>query len=110
MYTYSATCVHVVDGDTLDLLVDLGFRMYKRDRFRLAGVDTPERGRPGYREAADYLRGLLSDRTLTLQSEKVSKWGYYLATLTLEDGRNVSQLMIEAGHAVAYDGRRKSAA
>lgn len=42
MYTYRAQCVNVVDGDTVDLLVDLGLRQYTKTRFRLARIDTPE--------------------------------------------------------------------
>lgn len=42
MYMYSATVIRWIDGDTVDLEVDLGFRMSFRDRFRLYGIDTPE--------------------------------------------------------------------
>ena len=42
MYTYAARLVRVVDGDTVDLDIDLGFHITVRERFRLAGIDTPE--------------------------------------------------------------------
>ncbi|GAG20500.1 unnamed protein product, partial [marine sediment metagenome] len=42
MYTYRAKLDRVVDGDTVDLFVDLGFNICIKDRFRLLGIDTPE--------------------------------------------------------------------
>ena len=42
MYTYNAKVLRVVDGDTLDLMIDLGFRQFSKQRVRLYGVDTPE--------------------------------------------------------------------
>lgn len=51
LYTYRATIDRWIDGDTVDMLVDLGFRITTHQRFRLIGVDTPERGQAGYVEA-----------------------------------------------------------
>lgn len=59
VYEYDAEVFHIVDGDTIDLIVDLGFRTYKRDRFRLAGIDTPERGDPRWNEARDFVAARL---------------------------------------------------
>lgn len=42
MYTYKAHCIGVVDGDTIDVLIDLGFKNYTAQRLRLLGIDTPE--------------------------------------------------------------------
>lgn len=56
LYEYSAELVYVVDGDTVDLMVDLGFRIKVRDRFRLLRINTPERGQPGYAEAKAYVQ------------------------------------------------------
>jgi micrococcal nuclease len=50
-YTYKATVVRWVDGDTVDLKVDLGFYLTFTDRFRLYGIDTPERGQVHHDEA-----------------------------------------------------------
>ena len=51
LYTYLATVDRWVDGDTVDMVIDLGFRMSTHQRFRLLGVDTPERGEPKWAEA-----------------------------------------------------------
>lgn len=52
--TYPAKLVRVVDGDTVDLDVDLGFHLTARLRFRLKDIDTPERGEPGWTEATGF--------------------------------------------------------
>ncbi len=60
-YDYAVTVARVVDGDTLDLDVDLGFYLRSRLRFRLLGIDAPERGQPGYAEAMAAVRTWLDD-------------------------------------------------
>lgn len=52
MYEYKAKVVKWIDGDTVDLIVDKGFFEFREGRFRLAAVDTPERGEPGWAEAS----------------------------------------------------------
>lgn len=107
MYEYKATVKNVVDGDTLDLMVDVGFKIYTKQRIRLARVDTPERGQPGYAAARDFVRDVALNKPVTLKTEKVSKWGYYLADVTLEDGRNLSDTLVQAQLAKPYDGGHK---
>ena len=58
-YRYKCEVQRCVDGDTVDADLDLGFHMTARIRFRLAGIDTPERGEPGYQEATEHLESLL---------------------------------------------------
>lgn len=57
-YTYKATVIRWVDGDTVWLEVDLGFRMKTLNDFRLYGVDTPERGEVGYAEATGLVKSI----------------------------------------------------
>jgi hypothetical protein len=57
MYEYEAEIVRWVDGDTVDLRVSLGFGITRADRFRLYGIDTPERGQPGHGEATAFCMG-----------------------------------------------------
>lgn len=103
-YQYHATLIRCVDGDTVDLEVDLGFYTFARIRFRLAGIDTPERGQPGYREATEYLRSLLEDRPIAVLSTKTGKYGRWLAELFTDNLENtsVNQAMVEVGHAREY--------
>lgn len=108
----------ITDGDTIDVILDLGFHVQLRQRVRLFGFNCPERGQPGYREAGVFLDQILtvtdpwqaarsSDRfqRLTLLTIKPrEKYGRFLADAFLPDGRSVADVMIEAGHAVPYLG------
>lgn len=105
-YAYRATVVRVVDGDTVDAIIDLGFRMTTTQRLRLARVDTPERNQPGYGEAKALTERLASGKSATIRTIKVSKWGYYLAEITV-DGQNVSDALLQARLAKPYDGGTK---
>jgi len=112
MYEYTARIEAVVDGDTIDAVIDLGFKTSTRQRMRLARIDTPERGQDGYTEARVFVRDAVLEKLVKIRTEKVSKWGYlltfyYLAEVTLPDGRNLSDALLEAGLAKPYDGGRK---
>lgn len=107
MYQYRAVVENVVDGDTIDVSVDLGFKVGTRQRVRLARIDTPERGHLGYAAARDFVRDVVLNKTVTIKTDKVSKWGYYLADITLEDGRNLSDTLMQAQLAKPYDGGNK---
>lgn len=107
MYTYKGIVDHVVDGDTIDVFVDLGFKVVTKQRMRVAHIDTPERGQPMYKEAADAARSLLSGKTVTIKTSKVSKWGYYLADITLDSGEDYGQRLIAMGLAKPYEGGTK---
>ncbi|CAB4154815.1 COG1525 Micrococcal nuclease (thermonuclease) homologs [uncultured Caudovirales phage] len=107
MYEYKATVENVVDGDTIDVSIDLGFKTATRQRMRLARVDTPERGEAGYGAARDFVRDATTGKVVTIKTEKVSKWGYYLANVTLPDGRDLSGALLAANLAKPYDGGHK---
>jgi micrococcal nuclease len=106
MYEYKARVTNVVDGDTIDAAIDLGFKVQTMQRLRLARIDTPERGQPGYGEAKDFVKQLIEGKEVTLQSHKASKWGYFLADISI-DGRDVADLLLTAGLAKTYDGGHK---
>ncbi len=104
MYHYRATVQRVVDGDTVDLTVDLGFRATFTDRFRLYGIDTPELRTPTYeagRAARLYLEEQVAGRELLIETHMPArdKYGRWLATLHL-DGLNVNTALVDAGHAI----------
>lgn len=106
MFTYNAKIINVVDGDTVDALVDLGFRMYSKQRLRLAHIDTPERGQVGYIEASNRLKELVLDKEVVLKTFKPSKWGHFLAEI-YEGETNVVQVMLNEGHGKPYEGGHK---
>ena len=108
MYTYKAVVTNVVDGDTVDVTVDLGFKIYTVQRIRLMGIDTPERGQPGYQEAKDRLIELVLNKEIILQTAKVSKFGYYLGLLIFEGTViTVNRTLLDENLAKPYDGGKK---
>ena len=106
MYEYVGAVTNVVDGDTVDVTVDLGFKVTTAQRLRLAGVDTPERNQAGFNEAKAFTESMIGGKLVTIKTHKVSKFGYYLADITI-DGKNLSQELIAAGHGRPYDGGKK---
>lgn len=85
MYEYSAEVVRWVDGDTVDMLVDLGFKTTVRQRFRICDLDTPERGEDGYHQAT-YLAETSYPAGSKIQIKTVKplasdKYGRYLIEL-----------------------------
>lgn len=106
-YEYKAVVTNVVDGDTIDILVDLGFKIQSKQRVRLARIDTPERGQPGYAIACDFVKDAILGKPVIIKTEKVSKWGYYLAEVKLEDGKNLNDTLVQAGLAKHYSGDKK---
>lgn len=106
MYEYVGQVVNVVDGDTVDVVVDLGFKVTTAQRLRLAGVDTPERNQAGFIEAKDFVQSMIGGKLVTIKTHKVSKFGYYLADIVI-DGKNVSQELIATGLGKPYEGGKK---
>lgn len=107
MYQYKGIVENVVDGDTIDVIIDLGFKIQTKQRLRLARIDTPERGEPGYGAARDFVKDVSLNKQVLIKTEKVSKWGYYLAEVTLEDGKNLNDTLVQAQLAVYYKGEKK---
>lgn len=106
MYTYKAKITNVVDGDTVDADIDLGFYMTAKIRFRLSRIDTPEvRGpeRPEGLKAKQFLIDLLEkhEYNCTIKTEKAGKFGRWLADIYIGD-LNVNDYLVENGHAKLY--------
>ena len=97
-FVYQAELDRVVDGDTVDVILDLGFdvKLHKQ-RVRLAGIDTPE----------SRLKELCVG-TFKIKSLGKSKYGRILGIPYTEDGQDICQMLIKEGHAVVYDGGKKS--
>jgi len=98
-----------VDGDTFNALMDLGMDVLRKAQFRCANHDTPERGDMFYNEATDYARLLTSDGIDHIQTfkDKTGKYGRFIATITLKDGRELSAVMIDKGLARQYSGGKR---
>ena len=109
MHTYSAICIRVVDGDTIDAMVDLGFSVWVKKRIRLYGIDAPESRTRDLEEkqrglaAKAKLSDLIQDKEFALESHKVGKYGRCLGTLYIGEV-NINQQLIDEGNAVEYLG------
>ena len=128
MFTYQAKLIDVIDGDTVDLLIDLGFGVHVKERCRLYGIDAPEMPTEAGRNAKSRLESLIGAATGELfvatrkmtrkPKEKTDKYGRYLAVLydgisgMEEDQENaaeqkipnmlwssINRRMVESGHA-----------
>jgi micrococcal nuclease len=116
-YYYNCTVVKIVDGDTIDVDIDLGFSVtLKKQRLRLAGIDTPE---SRTRNKAEKVLGLAAkERVIELvggvsgkiliQSLGTGKYGRILAIPLTLDGVNICATLINEGHAVEYWGGKKT--
>ena len=119
MYEYRVKKVlKVVDGDTIDVDIDLGFNVSYTQRVRLAGIDTPESRTTDLKEKAlglevkEYLKSLLdSTDDIVIQTEKPDsseKYGRILGWLFIDDEEiSVNEKMINDGYAWEYDGGTK---
>ena len=114
MYEYEVEVIRVIDGDTVDVNIDLGFSTWLHSqRIRLANIDTPESRTKNDIEkfygqlSKKFLSALLQNKEVTLQSHGKGKFGRILGTL-FADGSNVNEEMVVQHHAVRYDGESKS--
>tara|TARA_Y100001951_G_C11143735_1_gene185126 strand:- start:13 stop:399 length:387 start_codon:yes stop_codon:yes gene_type:complete len=118
MYTYKAKLDRVVDGDTIDAHIDLGFDITIHKRIRLAGIDTPESRTRDLEEkkrglaAKDRLIELLGKGSLVVESREVGKYGRVLGVLVvypknLDLPININDTLVKEGYAVEYWGGKK---
>jgi len=114
MYDYKSKCTRVVDGDTIEALVDLGFDTWKSVTIRLDGIDAWE---SRTRDDEEKVKGLAAkarlielmenaDNEFILLSNGVGKFGRCLGELLI-DGKSVNKRLIEEGHATVYDGGKR---
>ena len=119
MYQYKCKIIKIIDGDTVDIDLDLGFNIIlANQRVRLANIDTPE-SRTSNKE--EKVRGMLSKKKLAsllpigsrqvIETEKPNsnddKFGRILGTFILKDGTNVNQWMIDNNYGAFYEGQNK---
>jgi micrococcal nuclease len=116
MYEYNCTVTRVVDGDTIDVILDLGFSILHKCRVRLYGIDTPESRTRDKDEkvrgklAAKYLKDSIKNGTEIILRSKLKdskgKYGRVLGEIIV-DSININQSMIEKYLAVQYTGQSK---
>ena len=121
MYEYRCNVVKIIDGDTVDVDIDLGFGVWlKKERIRLYGIDTPESRTRDLEEkkyglaAKEFLTKMLDDDggiILKTQKDAEGKFGHILGELwrTTEYGdQSINQYLVDNHHAVRYYGQSKS--
>ena len=112
-FVYNATLERIVDGDTFDCCLDLGFdvKLHKQ-RVRLSGIDTPESRTRDLAEkklglaAKERLKELCAGK-LKVKSLGKGKYGRILRIPYTEDGKDICEILIKEGHAVEYHGGTK---
>ena len=120
MYEYKCKIIKIVDGDTVDIDLDLGFDVWLRDeRVRIMGIDTPESRTSDKIEkifglaAKDRLNSLLGGEAILLSQvtkggeNMKGKFGRILGNFRTMDGKDVAETLMNEGHAVAYNGGDK---
>ena len=116
MYEYACTVEKVVDGDTIDVVLDLGFDILYKSRVRLFGIDTPESRTRNKDEkargkmASAFLKEAIEDGEKVVIQTKLKdsrgKFGRVLGDVVVDD-ININQLMVKCHLAVAYHGQSK---
>jgi len=114
-YKYKAEIIRCVDGDTVDVWVDVGFDMRIKQRLRLYGIDTPE---TRTRDPVEKKVGLMAKarvqellevgKSYTIWTVEKGKFGRYLARIYLEEDNCVNDMLIAEDLAVAYAGQSKT--
>ena len=122
MYTYNIKLDRVLDGDTIDAIIDLGFDIHVKKRIRFQGINAPESRTKDLQEKAkglaakDRLKAILEGaKTIQLYSHGVGKYGRCLGELHVDvvDCKeqltlaNVNELLIKEGHAIEYHGGKR---
>ncbi len=117
MYKYKCKLIKVVDGDTVDAEIDLGFNIFIKERIRLMGIDTPESRTRNKAEKSwgmaskKYLKKVLKDNgnefELFTKIQKKGKFGRIFGTIIVNGDIDVNQLLVKNNLAIPYDGGNK---
>jgi len=121
-YIYRGKLERVVDGDTIDALIDVGFDIWIKKRIRYSGIDTWESRTRNLEEKAKGLEAKARNKALLmevssksgyfrLKSHGVGKYGRILGEIFIEDAEgkqyNINETLISEGHAYVYEGGKK---
>ena len=109
MYEYNAKLIRVIDGDTIDASIDLGFDVWVKKRIRLYGIDAPESRTRDLEEkkkgieTKEKLQQLLDANggVFVVRSEGVGKYGRCLGVIII-DGNNINESLVKEGYAKEY--------
>ena len=111
MYEYKAKLLRVIDGDTIDCVIDLGFDIKYKCRVRLKGIDTPEirtrdleEKKRGFAAKERVVELLSVCETFIIKTEldKKGKYGRILVTIFINNEESINQILLLEGHAEVY--------
>lgn len=108
MYEYYTKIEKVVDGDTVDVFIDLGFSVWHKERIRLVGIDTAEKNTAFGKATKKLLADTLEGKKVKLKVSKPDKYGRYLGIIFLNDSESINDQMIRHGIAKSYGGDSKT--
>ena len=110
LYTYRVANYRVVDGDTIEVTLDLGFNTFRKEKLRLARINAPEMKTPEGPLAKAHLSEILTDKVLTVQTKKDEKdrYGRYIAEVWAQESlskdlsklSNINDIMVADGSAI----------
>ncbi|MGE7191758.1 thermonuclease family protein [Lysinibacillus fusiformis] len=98
---HNAVCTNVVDGDTLDVSIDVGFDFQTSQRLRLYGFNTPERNEPGYLEAKQFVLDTCYLKPVQITTYKKDSFGRWISIVYV-DGQNLNEWLLSEGLAEVY--------
>lgn len=114
MYEYKATVIKVIDGDTADFLIQLGFNITIKERCRFFGIDTPETRTRDKKEKAKglaakkFVKDTIEGKEVMIKTVKKGKFGRYLAEVFIEGHvMSLNKILVKLGHAKEYFGGRR---
>jgi len=107
LYLYKAKVIRIIDGDTFDSMIDLGFKIFLKQRVRLWGIDSPETRTRDIKEkesglkAKERLQEMIEEKEINLKSVEWGKYGRCLAVIWVDGfGDSVNDVLVKEGHAV----------
>jgi micrococcal nuclease len=117
MKTYKGKCIKVIDGDTIDVTIDLGFGIFVSKRIRLYGIDTPESRTKNKLEkqagllAKERLKKLVMNKDLAIEVvAEGGKFGRLVGNIYIEGtSKSINEVLIKEGYARQYFGAKRAA-
>ena len=104
---YFGQILRVIDGDTFEALIELGFGVSQKFHVRLDGIDTPETTTEKGQKAKEYVRQLIEGKAVIFKDSGPEKFGRARAKVELMDGTDLTQFLIEKNIGIEYNGGKK---
>jgi endonuclease YncB( thermonuclease family) len=102
-YIYNATLDKIIDGDTIDVIIDLGFSIFSKQRIRLARINAPEMKTEEGQKSKAFLVSILNPLSaITVSTNGKDKYGRYIAEVMFNNSLNLSDAMVSSNQAVPH--------